>query len=401
MSGTPAAPNWRQIFFIAALVGLFAGAVGGTPVLMGVLLKERQLSSAFIGLSASSTPAGLIAGALLVPYAVRRVGAYAVALGCALGGAVLLVSMAAWMDPWFWLVARFGWGMAIGAYYVINKAWLAQVTPAAHRGRVAGLYGAVLAAGFSCGPLLLAALDFSAWGGLSALALMLLGAAAVLVAGRRGVPAFQGKEKASALSFLPYAPVLVLCAALFGAFDHVTLGFLPAYGARQGISLREMGVALAVLNIGNVLLQAPIGWLADRFDRGRVLAGCAVATATGAGLLPLAMRAEYLLLPFLFVWGALAYAVVTIAVAVLGDRFQGATLLAGSAALTMAGGLGGVIGPPLVGAGMDWMGDAFLPLALGAAFCALALLVIVYGPVRATPVSSTPEPLQRSTHVPR
>ncbi|MDQ0569990.1 MFS family permease [Variovorax paradoxus] len=373
--------NWADIAVISVLVGLFACAVGGTPVLMGVLLRQENQTASFIGLSAAMTPLGLITAAFITPRIAQRMGAVTTALSCALLGAALLLSMAAIPDSHFWLVARFAWGMAISGFYVVNKAWLAELTPASSRGRVIGIYSTVLAAGFSMGPASLAAVNFAPFASLGILAGALVVCAVTLLAWQHRAPSFRGKERVSVLSFIPCAPVLLLASAAFGVFDHVTLGFLPAYGAGHGVSLTQMGVAVAALNVGNVLLQTPIGWLADRFPRERILIGCALLTAIGALALPYAIG-SWLLMPFLFVWGALAYGVATVAVALLGDHFQGGALLAGSAALTMAGGLGGIAGPPMVGAAIDVFGWRALPVSLCAAFLLLGIAVFFAGVVR-------------------
>jgi MFS family permease len=374
--------NWADIAVVSVLVGLFACAVGGTPVLMGVLLRQGHQSSSFVGLSAAMTPLGLIVAAFLTPRVAQTIGAVRTAFLCAIIGAAFLLSMAVIQDPRFWLLARFAWGASISGFYVVNKAWLAELTPASSRGRVIGIYSTVLAGGFSLGPLALSAVEFALAPSLGILASALLACALTLLLWRGRAPSFRGKERVSVLSFLPFAPVLLFCSAAFGVFDHVTLNFLPSYGAAHGATLKEMGVAVAALNIGNVVLQTPIGWLADRYPRERVLVGCAILTAGGALVLPLVVG-TWLLMPFLCVWGALAYGIATIAVALLGDHFQGGALLAGSAALTMAGGLGGIVGPPAVGTAIDVFGWNALPIFLCAAFLMLGLAVLSAGTVRA------------------
>jgi MFS family permease len=103
--------------------------------------------------------------------------------------------------------------------------------------------------------------------------------------------------------FLPLAPVLLAAVAMFGLFDQATLSLLPAYGLSHGLSVAVSAAALGVLNVGNVVLQVPIGWLADRLPRRHVLAGCAAATVAGCAALPVAVTTPWLLWPLLFVWG--------------------------------------------------------------------------------------------------
>jgi MFS family permease len=144
----------------------------------------------------------------------------------------------------------------------------------------------------------------------------------------------------------------------------------------RGLSEATMALGLAVLNIGNVFLQIPIGWLADRFSRRLVLGCCAGATASGACLLPIAAdHSAVALFALLFFWGSCAYGVTTVSLAELGDRFSGAILLAGSAAFTLASGIGGIFGGPVAGTAIDYLGNRGLIVAVATAFSALALLV--------------------------
>jgi MFS family permease len=376
--------RWADIAVIALSVACFAAAVGGTPVLMGVLLKERHYTATFIGISAGMTPLGVMVGAFLSPTWAYVLGAFRFAIGCAAAGVVLLASMAVFDNVYFWLLSRLLWGAAIAGFYIVTKAWIAGLTPPAQRGKVIGAFTTLLAAGFSCGPLLVSSLKFAAYPALAALAGLILLAAAGLALWRRRLPRFQGRARVSVLAFLPMAPVLVLAAGLFGLFDHSTLAFLPGYGLDRGLSLGEAGMAIAALNIGNVVLQVPIGWLADRVRREWVLSGCAFLCALGALLLPVLVGTP-LFLSFLMVWGALAYGVATVAVVVLGDHFTNESLLAGSAALTLASGIGGTLGPPLIGAGIDVIGPAFFPGLMGCAFVFLAVVSVLFGGVRVRP----------------
>ena len=104
-----------------------------------------------------------------------------------------------------------------------------------------------------------------------------------------------------------------------------------------------------------------------------MLVACALGTAAASFLLPFAIETAAIW-TFVFIWGALAYGIYTLALAELGARFAGAMLVAGNAAFALMWGFGGIAGPPAAGAAMDLLGPEGLPLVLGA-LC-LALVVI-------------------------
>lgn len=371
------AAAWRIIFTISFLVGVFAVAVGGTPVLLSVLLTREGVADSVIGISAACSPLGLIASSFAIPWAAARFGAVQVGVGSCLLGLAAMASMAVVSDPLVWIPARLLWGLSVGGFYIVNKAWLAQITPADRRGQVFGVYTSFLSAGFACGPLLVSLLDFQ-----SSYCFLFLGAAfvacavGVLLASKR-LPDFRSTARAPVLGAIPLIPAALLSAAAFGAFDHASLAFLPKFGTVHGLSAAVMGVGLSVLNVGNVVLQTPIGWASDRWGRRSVLVACALLTSLGAVGLPWLIGASTpLVYLFLFVWGACAYGVTTVSLATLSDRFTGAQLLSCSAAMTMAGGVGGVAGPSAVGVLQGRFGVDVFPHAMLFLFLALAAVVL-------------------------
>jgi MFS family permease len=126
-----------------------------------------------------------------------------------------------------------------------------------------------------------------------------------------------------------------------------------------------------------VVLQTPIGWASDRWGRRAVLVVCALLTSLGAVGLPwLIDLSTPLVYLFLFVWGACAYGVTTVSLATISDRFTGAQLLSCSAAMTMAGGFGGVAGPSAIGVLQGTLGANVFPHAVLLIFLALAAVVV-------------------------
>ncbi|UPK29464.1 MFS transporter [Bradyrhizobium sp. 195] len=371
--------DWEKVVLVTATVGVFAVATGLSSPLLALVLKKELFSDLLIGANAAMTPIGLLTSALCVPRFAQRVGGSRAAVGFALTAAAALVLMAIFPMLWVWFPARFVLGLAIGGFYIVNKAWLNEIAAPAYRGRIVGIYAAVLAAGFSLGPFALALTGSSGWLPFAVGISALLTAALITAIFARRLPGFAVEQRASVASFLPRAPVLLVAVGVFGLFDQATLAFLPAFGVRNGFSEQTMAVGLALLNAGNVVLQVPIGWLADRFPRRLVLAGCSVAAAGGAVLLTLAVRHEpFALFAFLFVWGACACGVTTVALAELGDRFGGPALLAGSAAFTLSSGVGGMLGGPLTGAAIDKAGDSGLILVLAGAYGLLGLVVAAF-----------------------
>ena len=94
-------------------------------------------------------------------------------------------------------------------------------------------------------------------------------------------------------------------------------------------------LALVAMIAGSIGLQYPIGWLADRMPRRALCVACALATAGSAALMPLAVRAPPFFWALVFIWGGAYYAIYTLSLVRLGERFTGSALVAGNAARSL------------------------------------------------------------------
>ena len=357
-------------------VGVFCLTIGLSSPLLALILEDMGASSGLIGLNAAMGPIGIILSAPFVPRLARKFGAWFICVTSLCSSAVLLLMLAVFRDVMIWFPIRFFLGVAISAIFIISETWINQLAMPRIRGRIIGIYNTVAAAGFALGPLTLAVIGSQGWPPFLVGITGILIALPVFVLARDHLPGFDGRENASVFSFISLAPMLILAVAFAALFDQVALSFLPIYGLRHGLTEATSSLALAVMIIGNVVLQIPIGWLADRISRRFLMNIMAITTMIGSLLLSLLIGGSILLWPMLFVWGAVAFGIYTIALVELGDRFSGALLLAGNGAFGMMWGIGGIFGPPVAGAAMDLIGPEGLPIILG---LASGVLVVATG----------------------
>jgi MFS family permease len=169
------------------------------------------------------------------------------------------------------------------------------------------------------------------------------------------------------LHFLPKAPMLLGAIFAHAIFDGGMLGFLSVYGVRSGMTVETAALLLTALSFGNVFLQIPIGWVADKIGKTPMMMVCFVLSIVGLIALPFAV-ASPLVWPLMLFLGAAGFGIYTIGLAQLGDRFQGADLIAGTAAFSSVWGLGALTGAVLSGFAMDAFGPHGFPAVLLAVF---------------------------------
>ena len=156
------------------------------------------------------------------------------------------------------------------------------------RGRVMGLYAAMVALGMALGPR-------GAAGGRRLWAdavphrrgaVAAGGAAAAAALAHRAAHPGRSAKAASPRSWSP-APLAMFAAFACGLGEQVAFSFLPVYAVGAGVAPDTGALWLSAFVMGNVVLQWPIGWAADHADRRLVLAGCTLASAA-AGARPVA-----------------------------------------------------------------------------------------------------------------
>jgi MFS family permease len=367
---------WAALAGVIATVSVFAIAQGLSYPLLSFILERQGTSSALIGLSAAMTPLGMIASAPLIPSLSRRFGAGATALTCAALAALLLTLIGWTQDLFAWFPLRFLLGAAINPLYVLSEVWVIALAPPKQRGRVMGIYTAIIAAGFAAGPLSLVLVGSHGWPPflVGIMAFMVCGMCLASVMPR--LPTVDDGAEASVRGFLPHAPVLLLAVIVASAFEQGALSLLPIYGLGYGLREASMSALLAVLIAGNIALQVPLGLAADRLASRPLLIACSVGTALGCLMLPFVIGTS-LQWPVAFVWGALSYGIYTIALVELAERFSGSMLVAGNAAFALIWGVGGLAGPPVIGTVMDAIGLQGLPVTLGLLCFGLAAVALI------------------------
>jgi MFS family permease len=350
---------------------------GFQPPLIALSLSRLGYSSFVIG---AVTAASLIAVILCGPFyprAIARLGLRRCIVGGILFAAVILLLMPLWPGAASWLSLRFIAGCALGLVWIASEIWMNSVSGTESRGAVMGIYGTVFSVGIVAGPVLL---ELTGTAGAKPFA---VGAACLIVTLlplavlRQVTSAAQEFKPLRGLSAaLKRAPIVMLAALVAGLVESADLTLLPLFGLHAGMSERAALLLVAVFMAGNVILQVPIGLLADRHGRKALLGICALTSCIGPLLLQRCLQTPLLLWPLLFLWGGTLYAFYSQGVALLGEEFAVEDLPSANTLFVMVYCFGGVMGPCAGGMAMDLWPVQGLPLLLsGAASLMLAGLV--------------------------
>ncbi len=337
-------------YLSAIAVGL---AIGGFIPLVALSMEKRGFEPWIIGANASTAALGIVLIAPFVPAIMGRLGVARAMIGGVVIGTSCIALFPFVDSLWAWFLLRFVGAAGIAIHWVLSETWMNAVATKGGRGRALAIYVTLMAGGFAIGPALIGVVGtdgylpfmiFAVALGVSAFPLVLVRHLGKdLMVGGTGSPMLLARA----------APTVLAAAITTGLYDAAIMPFLPIWGLRLGF---EEATAVGLLTwflLGNAVLQLPIGWLADRFDRRAVLLLCGVVGIAGPLMAPFFVDGPIVLVVFLLVWGGFAFGPYTVGLVMIGERFRGGELAAANAAFVMCFEIATMSGPTMAGVAMD------------------------------------------------
>lgn len=355
---------------------LLGFAVGMFLPLVPLRLHELGVSAGLIGLNAAASSVAVLGIAAVTTRILRRIG-YAMAIGVgATLFAVALLGMMRWEGFGPWTACRFIAGLGLALHWISSESWVNQAATDARRGRILSLYVACFIGGTAAGSASLDFLDMSGQRPFFIMLVLCVAATALIPFGRKGAPPTSGMPTAGLLVRVRQAPRLMATALMMGVAQGSALMLMAFYGVSAGLTQGAAVWLNAAYLIGGVLLQAPIGWAVDRFDRRRLLTCMALAAAGCSVLVHIFIRTTVPLYALAFCGGGISLGLYTAGLALLGSRFQSGGMAAANAAFILIWELGTLSGGPLAGSAIALMGAVGFPLVTTGAMLAVVLITL-------------------------
>jgi MFS family permease len=337
--------------------------------LIALWLADKNISASEIGLVGSAQWAGMLFGILYAPHLMHATKARTlVIIGCVGSGLAALVMPwipASMLFPWCMVSAVFGFG--IGLRWIGNESWLYSIISGAQRGRVVGIHETFIHLSQTIGPLLIA------WMGIATTNIFYFGAA---FAGAAVLPLFWANIPMRTINAEKPATVHrfllgmardikhgfgIRLGFLAGVIDGVLFGMLAVYEVRSGASTEQAAVIMTVFGVGGLLTSAPFGWLSDKY--GLSFATATTASIGAAAALMLWGGLSIMHWPAVFILGAVAGCLLTLAIIACSEQAarEYKNMSIAMSEISIAFTVGTIIGPVLVGAGMDALGLWIFP----------------------------------------
>ncbi|MEX6723370.1 MFS transporter [Parapedomonas caeni] len=347
-------------------MGFVGATVGVLAPLTALRFKAWGASPLEVGLAGGMTALALLVMIPLLARLPRVNPTIIMGAGCAVGAAAL-VAMQLLPDTWAWIGLRFVSALGLTMPWLLGESWVNLAAPEHLRGRIVASYAAAFFVGFSAGPILIDIVGYQGWAPIIGAILFLVGAALPLMVARRYAPVIAIHGLDNPFPVLRRAPVVAIAALAAGLTESLCFGLFVVYGLDLGWGASQSLHTYTALLVGGIVLQYPIGWLADRWSRRRVLSLISMITALAVVGLSLVTTQPTvaLLLSFLLGGGVLAF--YSLGLILLGDHFHGEDVVKANAGFLLAYQGGSLVGPSLGGGAMMAAGPIGFTVVLAVA----------------------------------
>ena len=327
--------------------------------LLGVRAANEGFSGAVTGLVMSGYFVGFLAGSLVTPRAVHRVGHLRVFAAVAGLASIAILVQSLFVTPVVWGVMRIATGFAYAGAYIVTESWLNDSVTNEHRGGLLSVYMVVSYLGMGGGQLLLNAGNPNEYELFILVSVLISFASIPILLSVLPQPATVKPMRLSPLQLYRISPLGTVGCFATGLLQGALFSMGAVYARSTGLTVAQVSVFMFVMIAGAALFQWPIGKLSDHMDRRRLIAIVALAGAlTCAVAVPLGDISAGVLIALAVPIGLAPLTLYSLSIAYTNDRLDHTQRVAAGSILILIFGFGAVLGPSTAGAAMDLAGPS-------------------------------------------
>jgi len=364
--------------------GLFAGltfllvSAGIFSTLIGIRAELEQLPTLVSGGITTAYYAGFLLGSWYAHRALKQVGHIRVyaALASLLSASTLVAGV--FDSPIIWIIIRSSTGFCFAGLYVVAESWLNGLAKNHFRGRLLAVYNVVTIGAYGAGQLMVFNFDARSLSGyIFAAILASLAVVPVAVSEQAATPDTENHEHISLRELAKIVPTGFGTILFVGLAHGGLLGMAVIHATREGLSVGRVGVLIAVLQIGGMVLTWPISSASDDIDR-RIIGLLSSGAVIILAVLMLYQPVESIwTIGLLFAIGGFSFPLYAIAGAYTNDWVSPEQMGAAASQLVTLYGFGAMIGPLVAAPFLDIIGTQGFAWSI-ISLHALILLFLIY-----------------------
>lgn len=365
--------NWALL----AGIGLLMLGHGLQGSLLGVRANLEGFATAITGLVMSGYSLGFLVSAVLTPKLVRRVGHVRVFAAFAAVASSAILLHAVLVEPITWFALRFFTGVCMSGVYIVAESWLNASADNSSRGRLLSVYMVVQLMFWAMGQLLLNVADPLSFGLFILVSIMVSLAVVPLLLSSVAAPVLPQTRNFNIIDLFKFSPLGCIGMIVVGLSQGGFFSMGPVFAQNIGMSLAEISIMMAIATICGMLLQWPIGWISDAYDRRTVLTvTTGLAALAAGGALLAGEQNQWLMTAMIALYAGLALPMYSLCIAHTNDYLDQEDIVGASGALAFASGIGTMIGPLLISFLMQFFGDMSFLSTLMFAHAGLGLFAL-------------------------
>lgn len=380
--------SFAALFLSVIFLQLSSGGVAPLDALSGIALG---FSAVEIGLLGSAHFAGFFLGCWWAPRLLGSIGHSRTFGAFAALGTIAIAAHMMVVDPLAWTVMRAMTGLCVAGCYTVIEAWLQAKVTNETRARSLGIYRMVDLAASMAAQLLIGVLEPAAYLSYNLLAILCCASILPLILTRIEPPQVAEAPRLRPLMVFGLSP-LGAAAVLVAGISSASFRMVgPIYGAEVGLAAEQIGLFLAAFVAGGAVSLVPVGWLADKLDRRRVLVWLSLASVVSCGLtVALVDAGTGAVFAAAILFGMTTVPVYSVAAAHANDFARPEDAVELNAAILFVWAMGAIASPLVAAALIGIAGPSALFMFIAAAHAALLLFGLARMRVRPSPGQRTP-----------
>jgi MFS family permease len=363
----------KQVASLLLGAGILILGNGLIGIVLPVRMSLEHVPTEFSGLVMSAYYGGLVCGCLWGQGVISRVGHIRAFAAFAGGVAATTLLFPLWFDPIVWAVLRIAIGFLMAGLFFTIESWLNLRSTKKTRGQILSLYMVTSYLASVLGQMLVNVWSVKGLELFSLGAMLLCVSLVPVVLTRVAGPDMDKVARLSIAKLYRISPLGVVASLGSGLISGAFYGMGPVFGAGIGMSVFFISIFMGITLMGGLLIQWPIGWLSDKYDRRTVLLAVLIAIATTSLIeytLSRTSHATSALLIMTGLFGGCAATVYPLAVAHAFDYVERDHMVAASAGMLLSWSIGATAGPLLaslmMSRGNDWALFLYLAAVAGA-----------------------------------
>ena len=330
------------LFAGLSLIGLAVGVQGS---LLGVRAAIEGFDDLLIGLLMSCYFAGFLAGSLLTPKMIQRVGHIRIFAALSAVASVSILVHALYINPWAWALMRLLTGFAFSTIYVVSESWLNQSSDNTSRGQILSIYTAILLAGICAGQFMLNVADPAGFTLFILISVMVSIAAVPILLSVVQTPPIEKTERVTIRHLWHRTKVGVIAIVMSQWVSSILFSMGAVYVTKLGFGIAQVANFMGAMMAGGMILQWPLGKLSDLIDRRWVIGFASLIAVLIAIVMSFINQASGWLYGLVFLFGGCSLSLYSIVVAFTNDHLRPSEIVPASGTIILISGLTSITGP--------------------------------------------------------